>query len=335
MTPEEKDCFKTQLKDMALSSLKLFNGNCKFENNLSAEEISSLKALMRKKNIIIQKADKGNTIVITDKEKYIEGVKRAISDSNKFVQLDTTPDKYLSYIINVEKKFTQLFRDLLDNEKISEDVYDIIFPKYSRPGILYGNSKIHKLVVKNLPQFQPILSAINSPGYNLGKFLIPILKPLTHNEFTVKGSFNFAKEITAYDSSLFMASLDVESLFTKIPLNKTINNCVSDLYDKNLYNWKLNKRELFKLPETATSEYSFIFDYLLYKQNDRVATGSLLGLTLANAFPYHYEKEWLDNCPIPFKSMISKKYVDDIFVLSSSKNNLQPFVIIWTNSINV
>ena len=334
MTPEEKHCFRTQLKDMALSSLKLFNGSCKFENNLSAEEISSLKALMRKKNII-QKADKGNTIVITDKEKYIEGVKRAISDSNKFVQLDTTPDKYLSYIINVEKKFTQLFKDLLDNEKISEDVYDIIFPKYSRPGILYGNSKIHKLVVKNLPQFQLILSAINSPGYNLGKFLIPILKPLTHNEFTVKGSFNFAKEITAYDSSLFMASLDVESLFTKIPLNKTINNCVSDLYDKNLYNWKLNKRDLFKLPETATSEYSFIFDYLLYKQNDGVATGSLLGLTLANAFPYHYEKEWLDNCPIPFKSMISKKYVDDIFVLSSSKNNLQPFVIIWTNSINV
>ena len=72
MTSEEKDCFKTQLKDMALSSLKLFNGNCKFENNLSAEEISSLKALMRKKNIIIQKADKGNTIVITDKENILK-----------------------------------------------------------------------------------------------------------------------------------------------------------------------------------------------------------------------------------------------------------------------
>ena len=34
---------------------------------------------MRNKNII-QKADKGNIVVITDKEKYIEGVKRAISD---------------------------------------------------------------------------------------------------------------------------------------------------------------------------------------------------------------------------------------------------------------
>ena len=57
---------------------------------------------MRNKNII-QKTDKGHTVVMTDKEQYIEVVKRVISDSNKFVQLNITPDKYLDYIINVEK----------------------------------------------------------------------------------------------------------------------------------------------------------------------------------------------------------------------------------------
>ena len=82
MTAEEKDCFKAKLKDIALSSFKLFSGNCKFENNLSAEEINSLKLFMRNKDIIIQKADKVNTVAITDKDKYIEGVKRAISESN-------------------------------------------------------------------------------------------------------------------------------------------------------------------------------------------------------------------------------------------------------------
>ena len=80
---KKKDSFKTKLKDIVLSSFKFFSDNCKSENNLSAEEINSLKALMRNKDII-QKADKGNTVVITDKEKYIECVKRAISDSNKF-----------------------------------------------------------------------------------------------------------------------------------------------------------------------------------------------------------------------------------------------------------
>ena len=53
---------------------------------------------------------------------------------------------------------------------------------------------------------------------------------------------------------------------------------------------------------------------------------SPLGPTLANTFLCHYEKEWLDNCPIHFKSVIYKKYVDDIFVPFSSKKHLQLFV---------
>ena len=88
--------------------------------------------------------------------------------------------------MNVEKKFKQL---LLDE-------YDKICREDSRPGILYANPKIHKPVINNLPKFQPILSAINTPKYNIAKFLIPILEPLTQNEFTIKDSFNFAKEMT-------------------------------------------------------------------------------------------------------------------------------------------
>ena len=123
-----------------------------------------------------------------------------------------------------------------------------------------------------------------------------------------------------------MACLDVESLFTNIPLKEKINNCVNDLHNKNLYNGKLNKSDLFKLMETATSECSFIFDFLLYKQIDGVAMGYPLGPTLANAFLYHYEKEWLDNCPSHFKLIVYRRYVDDIFVLFSSKQHLQHFV---------
>ena len=116
-----------------------------------------------------------------------------------------------------------------------------------------------------MPKYTPIFFAINTPGYNVAKFVIPILEPLTHNEFTVKGSFSFAKEIKNYDSSLFMASFHVESLFTNIPVKETINNCVSDLRNKTLYNKKLKKSDLFKLLETATGDSSFVFDFLLYK----------------------------------------------------------------------
>ena len=102
--------FKAKIKDIALSSYKLLNDNCKYENNLSSEELSSLKTLMRNKNIVIQKADKGNTVVIMDKGKYIQGVKNVISDSSKFIPLKIPPEDYINYIVNVEKKFRKLFK---------------------------------------------------------------------------------------------------------------------------------------------------------------------------------------------------------------------------------
>ena len=122
---------------------------------------------------------------------------------------------------------------------------------------LYGSPKTHNPVVNNLPIFWRTLSAINTLGNNIANFLIPILKSLTDNQFTVKNSFNFVKEIKTYDSLLYMASLDVESLFTNIPLTETMNSCVSDLQNQNLYSGKLSKRDLFRLIETATSKFSF------------------------------------------------------------------------------
>ena len=74
---------------------------------------------------------------------------------------------------------------------------------------------------------------MNTPTYKVGKFLEPILKPLTINEFTVKDSFHFAEEIVDQQPDFFMGSLDVNSLFTNIPLGETIEICINEL-QKNL-----------------------------------------------------------------------------------------------------
>ena len=136
---------------------------------------------MRTKDIFIQKADKGNTVVTMDKEKYIQGVKNVISDSSKFILLSIPPEHYTNYTVNVEKKLRNLFNNLYDNNKTTKEEFLKICPVYSRPGILYANPKVHKPVVDNMPKFRPILSAINTPGYNHAKILINILETLTQN----------------------------------------------------------------------------------------------------------------------------------------------------------
>ena len=104
-----------------------------------------------------------------------------------------------------------------------------------------------------------------------------------------------------------------------------MNNCVTDLHNKNLYNKKLNKSDLFKLLETATSESSFTVDFLFYKQIDRVAMGSTLGPPLDNALLCHQEKDQLDKCLSYFKPILYRRYVDDVFFFSS-KEHCQPFL---------
>ena len=92
-------------------------------------------------------------------------------------------------------------------------------PVGTRPGIMYGNCKVHKQQVDGCPPFQPILLALQTPTYNLAKFLIPLLNPLTCNKYTVKDSFQFAEEICEQGPTLSMVSLDVDSVFTNIPLD--------------------------------------------------------------------------------------------------------------------
>ena len=82
--------------------------------------------------------------------------------------------------------------------------------------------KVDKDIIDNC-WLWPILAGIYTPSYKLAKFLVPILKSLSSSGYTVKESFAFAEEIVEQDSEFFMWSLDVDSLFTNIPLEETID----------------------------------------------------------------------------------------------------------------
>ena len=45
--------------------------------------------------------------------------------------------------------------------------------------------------------------------------------------------------------------------------------------------------------------------------------GSPLGLSLANAFLAHHEQDWLDSCPLEYRKLYYRRFIDDIFVFSS------------------
>ena len=103
-----------------------------------------------------------------------------------------------------------------------------------------------------------------------------------------------------------MASLDVESLFTNIPLEETIDICVENLYNDNQNLANIPKHDFCNLLNIATKETFFMFKNKYYKQVDGVA-------------------KRIHNCPNDFKPVFYRCYVDDIFVLFSSPDYADKF----------
>ena len=92
-------------------------------------------------------------------------------------------------------------------------------------------------------------------------FFVSILKEFTINEYTVKDSFSFSNEIRNKSTSLYMASLNIQSLFTNIPLDETIDICLKLLFNKKR---KVKKRMLKKhvkeLLTHAVKSSTFMFN---------------------------------------------------------------------------
>ena len=85
--------------------------------------------------------------------KYLEEVKSLLSDSSKYSQLLIDISKCINSIINLDNKLKDHFKVLKNEEKISEKEFDSISPVGTTPCILYGNPKVHKTVVNNIPKF--------------------------------------------------------------------------------------------------------------------------------------------------------------------------------------
>ena len=261
--------------------------------------------------------------MIVDKADYLDKMENLLNDTRKFEKFNLKNDGILNFAVNQEKRVDNILKKLVASNSISEEKSRYLKPVGTRPCVMYGLCKVHRDIIDNCPPFRPTLSAINTPTYRSAKFLVPILESLTSNKYTIKDSFAFAEEIVEQDSEFFMGSLDVDSLFTNIPLEENINIWTNTLSENTEKVEGLSKiKELLSLD---AKESHFIFNGKLYKQVDGVAMGSSLGPTLANAFLVHLEKYWLQNYPSDFKPYYYRRYVDDIFVLFTSPKYLEAF----------
>ena len=95
------DIIKAALKEYAYGSFKKYD--FLKELNLSRDEYNALKNLLSLKNIIIQKSDKGNSVVLIKPFDYINRMETLISDQAKFQKLLVPENKDYNFIVKEKR----------------------------------------------------------------------------------------------------------------------------------------------------------------------------------------------------------------------------------------
>ena len=116
--------------------------------------------IVKNKDIVIQKADKANNIIKLNRSDYILKLSNILEGTSKFKRVDIEEGKALYHLGEI-------------SEKEKKDLYSSS-PKL---GVLYGFAKIHKTLEDGTLSFRLILSAIETPTYNLVKFCNRLLNP--------------------------------------------------------------------------------------------------------------------------------------------------------------
>ena len=229
------DMFKDgrHVQDKVKNSLRSFTYNYidldLKEFNLNRRRITIFRNL--NDNFAILKPDKGNCIVLMKQSDYVTSVRSLFTDSTKFKKVPSDPTS--TRLSSLQKYLSTL----LKRNENTENEYNTLRPKAAHFGRAHGLPKVHK-AFSFLPKFRPIIDTVNTPYYNVGKFISSQLNPPTSNEFSLSDSFDAVSSIKNIPEHLFLdgyqfVSFDIESLFTNVPLTRTVNIVLDRIYNKN------------------------------------------------------------------------------------------------------
>ena len=190
-------------------------------------------------------------------------------------------------------------------------------PVSHEPGKLYATAKTHKfnslddITVDNL-QVRPIISQIGTYTYNALRVISQYLKPLCENEYIISDTQTFAsiiKNQTPLSSDEDYVSYDVDSFFTNIPVEETIEYIIHQIYNEKKVPQICSKTVFRRLMYKLTAECAFQINQNLFEQTEGCGMGGPLSVTLAYIHIIRTEKDIVT----PLKPIFYKRFVDDIY----------------------
>ncbi|XP_076068333.1 uncharacterized protein LOC143040785 [Oratosquilla oratoria] len=280
---------------------------------LTPELRAAAKELKDNNDIVIRRADKSHIFVLLDKEDYLSKMSRILDDTKKFKKITINPTDGLKVKLN---------RLIRTNNALTGAPKLPLIEGDHKLGYIYGNVKTHE---SNQP-LRPIISQIPAVTYKLAKCLHALISPFTPSSFSLKSTEEFLDIIKTSRPSGIIASMDVESPFTHVPINETVNLIFSRLYRSDEIHFPIPEDILRQLLQACTKEVPFYGpDKNMYVQIDGVAMGSPLGVLFANFYMGSIE-ETIFTQHHELKPSIYTRYVDDIFISADTEDSVSQII---------
>ncbi|MES9973314.1 MAG: reverse transcriptase domain-containing protein, partial [Candidatus Thiodiazotropha sp.] len=277
--------------------------------NLTKEERAALIKIKNDDQLIVTKADKGNTTIVMDRSEYHDKVKKHLMEGPykkvNGINIDT--------IMSKEKEAVGNYLRVI-KEKLGKAKWYALYPKAITMPRLYGQPKVHK---PGIP-IRPIVDGIDSPTHELARHLAQVLKPLTgKTQSYIKNGHSFVEKIkqVTIEPEDTMISFDIVSLYTNVPKNRAIERLTELLIEDETLNMrtKLTVEQIVEGIALCLNASYFRYDTAIYSQEQGLAMGSPISPVLANIYMEHVESQILNQFPHPPK--IWWRYVDDTFVI--------------------
>ena len=132
---EDLDSVKRKTEETALSSLRHYNKSP--QQNLPNEKLAALTSLCKNKDIVIRKSDKGNSVIIANKDTYIKRMEDLLSDQRKLEKVTLKKDAFGKFVVNQQKRIDINFKNLVGSNSMLKEMCKSVKPVGSRPNIIW------------------------------------------------------------------------------------------------------------------------------------------------------------------------------------------------------
>ena len=314
------------INDFRIEFLKNFNKFINSKKDNLEMDLNNFKYMinsLKKNNYTIALADKNISIVIINTIIYNNLCFEHLNDSITYKKIELNPQ------FEIYKNARNILTKLNKNGHISNRLFKCIFHKIRNKKL--ANFKIlMKLHKPNKFGVRPLVNCSNNTLSALSKTLDFYLKPIMQQHYSfIKDSQNLIQKTKdmKFDSSYRIYSADFESLYSNIPLDKSINIIMEMI--SNVFHEDIDNNAFYEILKLVLLNNYFYFKhnnlYTFYLQIKGVAMGTACGPSIANLYLAYFEikyKNFLNNS-------LYYRFIDDLIYLDKNDFITNKFTTIF------